>query len=253
MQSPKAQAPNIFTRKRMAAKFARSRARQSRSDAANFLSEAIAEDFAERMDFMQLSPGKALVVGDSENGLEARLKAMGAEVTAALLGDFDEEVPGKDSGFDVFLHSMGLGMVNDLPGALIHARHSLAENGLFFAAFLGAGSLPVLRQLALIADGERPAARMHPLVDNRAGTALLERAGFKRQVVDSYPLNVRYSSLSQLVEDLRDHGLTASLTSAAPPLTRKGWGMAVAAFDDLRDADGKVTERFEILTLTGWR
>lgn len=254
MQSPKPQAPNIFARQRVAAKFARARMRQTKAGAASFLSDAIAEDLAERMDFMQLSPKRALVIGDGSGSLSKGLNAMGAQVTNGLLGEFDEEVPQvAGETFDIILHSIGLGMVNDLPGALIHARHSLAENGLFFAAFPGAGSLPVLRQLALVADGDRPAARMHPLVDNRAGTALLERAGFKRQVVDSCPLNVRYSSLYQLVQDLRDHGLTASLTSAAPQLTRDGWTKAKDAFDALRDADGKVTERFELLTLTGWR
>ena len=144
-------------------------------------------------------------------------------------------------------------MVNDLPGALIHAHAALRDGGLFIAAFPGAGSLPVLRQLALAADGDRPAARIHPQVDIRAGTALLERAGFARQVVDSYPLKVRFSSLDRIISDLRDHGLTASLASPAPPITRTGWQRACEAFDALREDDGKVTETFEILVLTGWR
>ena len=103
------------------------------------------------------------------------------------MGEFDEEQPGPSSRFDLIVHLLGLGMVNDLPGALIHARIALAEGGLFIAAFPGAGSLPALRRIVLAADGDRPAARIHPQVDSRAGTALLERAGFKRQVVDSYP------------------------------------------------------------------
>jgi len=140
-----------------------------------------------------------------------------------------------------------------LPEDEVDHLTSLIDGGLFVAAFPGAGSLPVLRQLMLAADGDRPAARIHPQIDNRAGTALLERALFKRQVVDSYPLKVRYSSLDQLVSDLRDHGLTSSLASPAPPLTRTGWKRAREAFDALREDDGKVTETFEILVLTGWR
>ena len=143
--------------------------------------------------------------------------------------------------------------MNDLPGALIHARNALREGGLFVAAFPGAGSLPTLRQIALTADGEQPAARIHPQVDNRAGTALLERAGFSRQVVDAYPINVRYSSFSTMINDLRDHGLTSSLASPAPPLDRAWLERAKAAFDDMREDDGKVTETFEVLVLTGWR
>ena len=120
------------------------------------------------------------------------------------------------------------------------------------AAFPGSGSLPQLRKIVLAADGERPAARMHPLVDNRAGTALLERAGFKRQVVDTYPIRVAYSSFERLISDLRDHGLTRSLTSSVPSLSRDWLARANAEFDAMRGEDGKVTETFEILTLTGW-
>jgi SAM-dependent methyltransferase len=194
---------------------------------------------------MQFEAEKALVVGDVAGTL--------ASSSFAQLGEFDEETPSDFEQFDVFAHVLGLGSVNDLPGALVHARNALREGGLFIAGFPGSGSLPKLRQIVLEADAERPAARMHPLVDNRAGTALLERAGFARQVVDSYPLKVRFSSLGRLVSDLRDHGLTRTLTSPVPPLTRAWLTRAERAFDAMREGDGKVTETFEILVLTGWR
>ncbi|WP_298333494.1 methyltransferase [uncultured Erythrobacter sp.] len=243
MSPPKV--PQIFNRKASSAKWARARARQADVNSASYLYDAIAEDIADRLGFMRFDAKNALIVGDVTGGLGAS--------TSAHLGDFDEETPGAFEEYDLIAHVLGLGTVNDLPGALIHARNGLKEGGLFVAAFPGAGSLPVLRQIALEADGERPAARMHPLVDSRAGTALLERAGFTRKVVDSFPLKVRFSSLSQLMSDLRDHGLTRSLTSPVPPLTHDWIGRAEAAFDGLREDDGKVTETFEILVLTGWR
>lgn len=245
--------PQIFARNRVAAKFARAQFRQSRPDCATFLSEAIAQDMTERLAFMQFAANSALIVGDSTDTVPHALSKDETNISIGVLGVFDEETPGPAQGFDLIVHLLGLGMVNDLLGALIHARNALRDSGLFLAAFPGAGSLPTLREIALEADGEQPASRTHPLVDNRAGTALLERALFKRQVVDSYPINVRYSSLRQLVEDLRDHGLNSSLASPTPPLTREWWGRAQNAFDALREADGKVTETFEILTLTAWR
>ncbi|MEP2736460.1 MAG: methyltransferase [Erythrobacter sp.] len=245
--------PRIFAPSQTAAKWARSRDRQQNDAAAKYLTETIANDLAERIDFMQFEPARSLIIGDVTSLLPTTLEAFGSKVTVANLGEFQEEAPGTPAAFDCIIHCLGMGMVNDLPGALLHARNSLAEGGLFFAVFPGAGSLPVLRQLALAADGERPAARIHPQVDTRAGTALLERALFKRQVVDSFPVTVRFSSLKRLVEDLRDHGLTSSLASPAPPLTRSGWARAEAAFEALKDEDGKVAETFEILTLTGWR
>ena len=121
------------------------------------------------------------------------------------------------------------------------------------ASFLGAGSLPVLRQAMFAADGDRPAARMHPMVDNRSGAELLQRSGFARQVVDSMPLHVSYRSFDQLIADLRAQGLTSVLASRAPPVTRSGLDMAQRTFMDRADNQGRVTETFEILTLTGWK
>jgi hypothetical protein len=245
--------PTIFSRAQTSAKWARARSRSRRAETARYLTSNLAEELADRIDFMQMTPSQSLVVGDTSGTLETDLSQRGSIVTEAALDAFDAEAPSQPHSYDLFIHLMGLGMVNDLPGALIHARNRLKEGAVFFAAFPGAGSLPVLRELSMIADGDRPAARMHPLVDNRAGTALLERAGFARQVVDSYAVKVRFSSLDRLVEDLRDHGLTNSLASQAPVLTREGWRRAHEAFDARKDADGKVTETFEMLVLTGWR
>ncbi|QFT77853.1 methyltransferase [Erythrobacter sp. THAF29] len=245
--------PRIFDPAQTAAKWSRARDRQRLHGGATYLTGAIAEDIAERLEFMRFEPKSARIVGDAEAILSDRLSKDGVIVENASLGEFDEAGTNDLGKFDLIVHMLGLGTVNDLPGALIRARNELAEGGLFLAAFPGAGSVPALRQLALVADGDRPAARIHPQVDNRAGTALLERAGFARQVVDSYPLKVRYSSLGRLIGDLRDHGLTSSLASPAPPITRAGWERAKKAFESMRDRDGKVTETFEILVLTGWR
>lgn len=245
--------PRIFDRRQTAAKWQRARSRQLSEDSADYLVQTMADDIAERLDFMNLVPQNALIVGDTSERLIGTIETKGGNGKTGLLGEFDEEQPGPQNAYQLIVHLLGLGVVNDLPGALIHARNSLAEDGLFIAAFPGAGSVPTLRQLALAADGDRPAARVHPQVDVRAGTALLERAGFKRQVVDSYPLKVRFGSIETLISDLRDHGLTSSLASPAPPITRAGWQRARALFDSMRDDEGKVTETFEIIVLTGWR
>ncbi|MCK0128422.1 methyltransferase [Erythrobacter sp. F6033] len=245
--------PKIFSRRKSAAKWERARSRQSDANSAKYLVETMADDIAERLDFMNFVPETALIIGDTSGRLSNEFDSKGGAGNIGLLGKFDEEQPGPSAALQCIIHLLGLGTVNDLPGALIHARNALKEGGLFIAAFPGAGSVPVLRQLALAADGDRPAARIHPQVDIRAGTALLERAGFSRQVVDAYPIKVRFSSLENLISDLRDHGLTSSLTSPAPPITRTGWQRARDLFNSLRDEDGKVTETFEILVLTGWR
>ncbi|MFX8082910.1 hypothetical protein ABTK87_19410, partial [Acinetobacter baumannii] len=72
-------------------------------------------------------------------------------------------------------------------------------------------------------------------------------------VVDSRGLDVRFGSLSGLVGDLRDQGLTAALARGGSPLDRSAQARANRAFALAADADGRVTEHVELLTLSGWR
>ena len=72
-------------------------------------------------------------------------------------------------------------------------------------------------------------------------------------MVDSRTIRASYHSLVKLGSDLRDQGLGSVLASPAPPLTRKGLERARSAFLEAAGPDGRVTESFEILTLTGRR
>lgn len=213
----------------------------------------MAEDVLERIAFMRLEPSRALVAGDESGSVTGQLSQLGCEVVSADDLSSDEEQPVDNGPFDLVISLARLDTVNDLPGALLHLRNALAPGGVLIATIIGAGSLPALREVMLAADGERASPRIHPQVDNRAATALLERAGFARQVVDSHTLDVRYGTFERLIADLREQGLTSVLLSPSPNVGKAGLQRARAAFDALRDDDGKVSERFEILTLTGWK
>ena len=222
---------------------------------AAWLSEQVEHDTVERLQFMQLTPTRALIIGPATGVLADWLSGQGAAVASHLVLDEEQPLPPApdNQGYDLITSINSLDTVNDLPGALIHLRAALAPEGLAIAHFLGAGSLPMLRQIMLAADGDRPAARIHPQVDTRSATGLLQRAGFSRQVTDSHTLKVRYSSLDRLIADLREQALTGVLADQPPPISKAGLARAKTAFDALREPDGKVSETFEILTLTGWR
>ena len=245
--------PQIFSKPRRAARYRRALAMHRRGDGAHWLEDDLSADFLDRVDFMRLPQGQAHIIGEIAGGLGSALIQRGIEPHESQPDTQDEEAPWAKAQFDYIFSLQTLDTINDLPGALIHYREALKEKGLLFAQCLGAGSLPVLRQVMLAADGDRPAARIHPQIDNRAATGLLERAGFARQVVDSRRLKVRYSSFARLLGDLRDQALTSVLQSPAPYLGKAGLERAREAFDAMREEDGKVTESFEILTLTGWR
>ena len=244
--------PTIFSPARRIAARRRIGRLQAAADPARFVIDDIVEDMLERLAFLRHEPKRALVIGDWTGELASRLRAQGAEVGEAEPGDgFDEERPFPFEGFDFIASAATLDTVNDLPGALIHVRRALAPGGRAIASFVGAGSLPVLRRIMLAADGERPAPRLHPMVDVRAGAQLLQRAGWADPVADGRTLTVAYRSLERLVADLRAQGLGNVLASRSPPLGKAGYERARAAFAAEADAQGRVVEKFEILTLSG--
>jgi SAM-dependent methyltransferase len=243
--------PTIFSPARRRNRLARARQRYARPGAARFLAEDMIEDTLERLAFLRHEPRRAMVLGDWTGELAARLRTSAADVLTP--DDIDLEAPYRVGGFDLIVVAGLLDAVNDLPGALIHMRNALAPGGLVIAHFLGGRSLPALRAAMLAAEPERPAARLHPLVDPRAAPALLQRAGWKDPVVDTHTLTVRYASLEKLIGDLRDSGLGNALAKPAPPLGKAALARARAAFAARADTDGKTPEIFEIITLTGWR
>lgn len=243
--------PVIFSAARRANRLARAAQRRTRPDAAHFIAGDMIEDTLERLAFLRHEPARALVLGDWTGELAAQLAAGGAEVAAPE--GLDLEAPYPAGGFDLIVVMGLLDAVNDLPGALIHLRAALAPGGLVIAHFIGGQSLPALRAAMLAAEPDRPAARLHPLVDPRAAPALLQRAGWKDPVVDTHALAVRYSALDRLVADLRDSGLGNALAKPAAPLGKAALIRARAAFAARADADGKTPETFEIVTLTGRR
>lgn len=244
--------PTIFAEARRVARALRSAARQRfGADAARFLLDDMAEDMIDRLSFVRHTPARALLIGDGPEALTTYLAQGGTEVVVGITANPAEPLAG--APFD-FIGVIGqLDAVNDLPGALIHLRNALTPGGLVIASFIGGQSLPALRAAMFAAEPDRPAARLHPMVDARAAPALLQRAGWKDPVVDTHTLGVRYSSLDRLVDDLRDQGLGNALAKPAAPLSKAALARARAAFAARADADGKVTETFEIVTLTGRR
>lgn len=226
---------------------------QQRPGAARYLADEMAEDLLERLAFLRHRPTRSLVIGDVTGRIAAALADAGSAVIRAdpapVAGEqpFDDERPVAAGEFD-FVASLGtLDTVNDLPGALVHLRAALAPGGLLLASLIGAGSLPRLRAAMFDADGDRPAPRLHPQVDVRAGGQLLQRCGFADPVIDSRTVTVRFADLARLVADLRAQGLSNVLARHGPPLTRAGWARARASFG------GRSEDEFAILTLTGWR
>lgn len=240
--------PQIFAPARRQAARSRAISLQQRPGSARYLLKDMAEDVFERLAFLRHQPATALVVGDWTGSLAAALRVQGVAVTEAEpAAGFAEEAPYPDTGFDLIASLGTLDTVNDLPGALVHIRNALTPGGLALASFMGAGCLQGLRSAMLEADGDRPAPRLHPAVDVRAGGQLLQRVGWANPVVDSHTVEVRFSSLASLIADLRAQGLSNCLANPGPTVGKAALARAAAAFGT------GTAEQFEIVTLSGWR
>ena len=237
-----------------------------RCDEADYLHRRAADEILERLDLVKRDFRRALDLGCGGGYLAARLRERGIETVAAdpafafaaAVGGVqcdEDRLPFGDGSFDLVVSVGVLDSVNDLPGALILIRRALKPDGLFLGAFAGAGSLARLKAAMLAGDASEGGAapRVHPQIDVRAAGDLLTRAGFALPVVDVESIDVRFSSLSRLVSDLRAMGATNVLAGRSRrPIGRYGLAAAIAAFEAGAEADGKVTERFEILHLLGW-
>ena len=161
----------------------------------------------------------------------------------------EDTLPFAPASFDLIVSVGVLDTVNDLPGALTLIRRNLQPGGLFLGAFAGAGSLPALRAAFRTADPG--AARLHPQIDVRAAGDLLLRTGFALPVADTEGLMVRYSDLRTLAHDLRGMAVSNLLTGRVP-LSRHSWTAATQAFGAAAGPDGRISEQFEIIFVTGW-
>jgi len=209
---------------------------------------SVARDFADFLDLGCHQGGFAPPSG----GRIARIDAgFGfARAAGGVQGD-EDRLPFADAAFDCVVSAGVLDSVNDLPGALALIRQTLRPDGLFLGAFAGAGSLSTLRGALREAEPDRPAPRLHPQIDVRAGGDLLVRAGFALPVADTESVTVRYRDPLTLLADLRGMGASNVLRSRHP-LGRAVLARALGALTARADADGRIAERFEIVFLTGW-
>jgi len=124
---------------------------------ANYLHRLMADELLERLALVKRDFSDALDFGCADGHLAQQLRGLGLTVTCSDAGfrfaehcaragmavQCDEDRPTfADGSFNLIMSVGVLDSVNDLPGALVLARRMLRPDGLFLAAFLGAGSLP---------------------------------------------------------------------------------------------------------------
>jgi SAM-dependent methyltransferase len=232
-----------------------------------FLREAMIEGLLDRLDIVTRPLATALDLGCADGTLTQALRARGIEVTPADAGARfataaggvqceEDRLPFAPASFDLIISAGVLDTVNDLPGALVQCRRALKPDGLFLAAFLGAGSLATLRTIVRAADSASDGAmpqRFHPQIDVPAAGDLLVRAGFALPVADGESIDVRYGSPLRLMADLRGMAAGNMLSGQRPPwLGRARLAEIARLFAERADSDGRTRENFQMIFMTGW-
>lgn len=252
-QAQPVSAPEIFSR--TARRLQRERAARVFADH-DFLRAAMLDGILDRLETVKRDFTDVLDLGCFDHGFAPPpgARVVRADLASGFAPDVqceEDRLPFADGSFDLVVSAGVLDSVNDLPGALTLIRRVLRPDGLFLAAFVGAGSLSTLRSVIRAAEPERAAPRLHPQVDVRSAGDLLMRAGFALPVADLEPLTVRYRDLGRLLGDLRGMG-AANILADRVALSRSTLVRMAAEFGARADEAGRTAEQFQIVFLTGW-
>jgi NADH dehydrogenase [ubiquinone] 1 alpha subcomplex assembly factor 5 len=245
---------------------ARRRDRAARTGPELFLLERAFADCLERIEIINRSWGRGLLLGCPEPGWKGRLECLVKEVEVADPGPafaeaaggtliFEESWSVPRPCFDLVLAIGTLDTVDDLPGVLGTLAQAIHPGGLLLGAMSGGETLPLLRSAMAAADRAmgHAAAHIHPRIEASALAPLLEQAGLSRPVVDIDRVAVSYTSLPALVHDLRGMAATNVLVQRPRHYLRKS-GLAAAAEEFAgQGRDGRSTETFELLHFAAWK
>jgi SAM-dependent methyltransferase len=255
----KSKAPELIFDKRQ--RYLRRERAARRPD--SFLLHRCAQDIAERLKDINRQFENALIIGPfgTSELITAELPVAKVprhiEVCRSDFGSVDKAFSFPVSHFDLIISLLGLHGVNDLPGSLLQSRHLLRPDGVFIGAMFGGQTLTELRQACFetdenLRDGFSP--RVFPFANYSQAAGLLGRAGFALPVVDVDRVNVRYSSLGKLLNDLRDLGETNYLATRDRTILTKTYFATLEKnyVKHHSNEEGKLAATFEILWLTGW-
>lgn len=249
-------------------------------DRGDFFAREIDRRMQERLDYINLQPGRIVDLGCGRGGSFAGLGArypeaelLGLDLVPAMLCTEAARPPGwqrwlglgKRNGplrlaadatqLPLAAKSAGLVWSNQMLHwlddpllAFADAHRVLETGGLLMFSTLGPDTLRELR--TAFADGYAHTQRfidMHDLGDMLVG------CGFADPVMDMEVITLTYDDLDSLFAELRAAGSSCAMKVRRHGLTgRRGWLAARAAYDAMR-RDGKLPATFEVIYGHAWK
>ncbi|HJW26230.1 MAG TPA: methyltransferase domain-containing protein [Rhodocyclaceae bacterium] len=247
---------------------------------ADFLSREIDRRMLERLDFVQIEPGRIVDVGCSQGASRESLQGHypqaqylgmdlvpemlqaasrpGAgwrrwlpfrrEAEAAFVAADASRLPLKPGCAGLVWSNLLLHWLDDPLPALAEIHRVLEVDGLLMFSTFGPDTLKELR--AAFGDGYAHTQRfidMHDLGD------MLVACGFADPVMDMEIVTLTYDSFDAMVGELRAAGATCAMRARRHGLTgRRAWEKVRAAYESLR-VDGKLPATFEVVYGHAWK
>lgn len=170
----------------------------------------------------------------------------------------DEEfLPFLENSVDIFLSSLSLHWVNDLPGTFRQVFSALKPDGVFLGCVFGGETLYELRGSLQLAETEREggfAPHISPFVEPRDLGGLLNQSGFTLLTIDSDDILVNYPTAFHLMADLKGMAENNASWKRKSHLHRDSMVAAAAIYQQLYGKeDGTVPATFHILSFIGWK
>ncbi|KAH8999156.1 S-adenosyl-L-methionine-dependent methyltransferase [Lactarius hatsudake] len=158
---------------------------------------------------------------------------------------------------EAIVSCLSLHWVNDLPGVLVQIKEALRPDGVFIGAIFGGDTLFELRTALQLAEVEREGGispHISPMADPRDMSNLLSRAGFNLLTVDVDEVKIRYPSMWELLDDLRDMGENNAIIGRRHLLRRDTLAAASAIYKELHgEEDGTLPATFQVIYMIGWK
>ncbi|MDP6675012.1 MAG: methyltransferase domain-containing protein [Gammaproteobacteria bacterium] len=236
-------------------------------DAGDFLHREVRERLLDRLQAVTAEPARIIDLGAGTGaatpGLQSRFPAAhilsidssaamltaGSAVQHGLCADA-AHLPLVDDCADMVVSNLMLHHCPDPVAVLTEARRVLSTQGFLVLTTFGRKSLLQLGRGWASAD---QFTHISPFFDLQELGNLLTATGFTEPVLDIQTLTVTYDTLEKIMVDLRSAGSTNATDGRNRGLTgRNTWSRFAAAYDQLRESDGKLPVTLEIIFTLAW-
>lgn len=240
-------------------------------DAAAVVQHAICERALERVDMLKLQPGVILDVGTatgrSLRGLASRFpdssmiacdlalpmllhcrRHQDVKYADRLVCNDAEQLPFASGSVDLVFSASTFQWCTDLPRVLSECMRVLRVDGVLIFSTFGPDTLQQLRSSFAKVDGFQ---HVHEFIDMHHIGDMLLAAGFADPVVDMETIDIQYSSLRQLLQDLKDTGsrgkFDAAQSTPAGLMGKQKYQSLVQAYEEYRQENGLLPASYEVI------